>query len=164
MEFNDHEELVKIKFHKINDLIPFSNQYDCEMTPDFIDGGHGIQVSQSRWHWVSVRKYSELFLFQDPRLFSHHNKFFILFNGRRQFDSKFKPCSGKPQRGIYLAHITIMDRTLKLTNIRIGFISLSPAWGYIDVRDDICWWPILDIENSYHMEKSHQHNDSAINI
>ena len=48
MEFNDHEELVKIKFHKINDLIPFSNQYDCEMTPDFIDGGHGIQVSQSR--------------------------------------------------------------------------------------------------------------------
>lgn len=98
MEFNDHEELVKIKFHKINDLIPFSNQYDCEMTPDYIDGGHGIQ---------------------DPRLFSHHNKFFILFNGRRQFDSKFKPCSGKPQRGIYLAHITIMDRTLKLTNIRL---------------------------------------------
>ena len=48
MEFNDHEELVKIKFHKINDLIPFSNQYDCEMTPDFIDGGHGIQVSQSQ--------------------------------------------------------------------------------------------------------------------
>ena len=46
MEFNDHEELVKIKFHKINDLIPFSNQYDCEMTPDYIDGGHGIQVSQ----------------------------------------------------------------------------------------------------------------------
>ena len=45
MEFNDHEELVKIKFHKINDLIPFSNQYDCEMTPDYIDGGHGIQVS-----------------------------------------------------------------------------------------------------------------------
>ena len=46
MEFNDHEELVKIKFHKINDLIPFSNQYDCEMTPDYIDGGHGIQVRQ----------------------------------------------------------------------------------------------------------------------
>ena len=46
MEFNDHEELVKIKFHKINDLIPFSNQYDCEMNPDYIDGGHGIQVSQ----------------------------------------------------------------------------------------------------------------------
>ena len=119
MEFNDHEELVKIKFHKINDLIPFSNQYDCEMTPDYIDGGHGIQVSQPK---VSASKTPSK-NFQDPRLFSHHNKFFILFNGRRQFDSKFKPCSGKPQRGIYLAHITIMDRTLKLTNIRRGFIS-----------------------------------------
>ena len=70
MEFNDHEELVKIKFHKINDLIPFSNQYDCEMTPDFIDGGHGIQVSQSRWHWVSVRKYSKLFFSGPETVFS----------------------------------------------------------------------------------------------
>ena len=123
MEFNDHEELVKIKFHKINDLIPFSNQYDCEMTPDYIDGGHGIQVSQPQSLRPSLSATKLRTKFQDPRLFSHHNKFFILFNGRRQFDSKFKPCSGKPQRGIYLAHITIMDRTLKITNIRIGIIS-----------------------------------------
>ena len=54
MEFNDHEELVKIKFHKINDLIPFANQYDCEMTPDYIDGGHGIQVSINSLIWCKV--------------------------------------------------------------------------------------------------------------
>lgn len=98
-EFNDHEELVCMKFYKINDLEPFSNSFDCEMIPDYIDGGHGIQ---------------------DPRLFEHHNKFYLLFNGRRQFQTRFSSCGDRnPKRGIYLAHITIMDKTLKLTNIRL---------------------------------------------
>ena len=43
-EFNDHDELVEMNFHKINDLDPFPDSYDCEMNPDYIDGGHGIQV------------------------------------------------------------------------------------------------------------------------
>ena len=88
-----------MKFYKINDLEPFSNSFDCEMIPDYIDGGHGIQ---------------------DPRLFEHHNKFYLLFNGRRQFQTRFSSCGDRnPKRGIYLAHITIMDKTLKLTNIRL---------------------------------------------
>ena len=43
-EFNDHDELVGMNFHKINDLDPFPDAFDCEMDPDYIDGGHGIQV------------------------------------------------------------------------------------------------------------------------
>ena len=43
-EFNDHDELVEMHFHKINDLDPFPDSFDCEMNPDYIDGGHGIQV------------------------------------------------------------------------------------------------------------------------
>ena len=44
-EFNDHDELVAINFKKINELNPFPESFDCEMNPDYIDGGHGIQVS-----------------------------------------------------------------------------------------------------------------------
>lgn len=44
-EFNDHDELVAINFQKINELNPFPDSYDCEMNPDYIDGGHGIQVN-----------------------------------------------------------------------------------------------------------------------
>merc|ERR1711935_108561 len=116
-EFNDHDELVGMNFHKINDLDPFPDAFDCEMDPDYIDGGHGIQ---------------------DPRLFEHHNKFYILFNARRQHAAPFIACDDRlPQRGIYLAHITIMDKTLKLTHTRLLNYSGS-------TRVERNWLPIED--------------------
>lgn len=116
-EFNDHDELVEMHFHKINDLDPFPDSFDCEMNPDYIDGGHGIQ---------------------DPRLFEHHNKFFILFNARRQNPAPFLDCDQRqPQRGIYLAHITIMDKTLKLTHTRLLNYKMAQ-------RIERNWLPIED--------------------
>ena len=44
--FDKEDRLIALEFEKSNDLIPFptGQSYDCEMEPDYVDGGHGVQV------------------------------------------------------------------------------------------------------------------------
>jgi len=42
--FDKENRLIELEFEKLSDLVPFHNSFDCEMTPDYMDGGHGIQV------------------------------------------------------------------------------------------------------------------------
>ena len=42
--FDAEDQLIDLSFEKLNELSPFSGSFDCELEPDYIDGGHGLQV------------------------------------------------------------------------------------------------------------------------
>ena len=42
--FDAEDQLIDLSFEKLNELHPFPGLFDCELEPDYIDGGHGLQV------------------------------------------------------------------------------------------------------------------------
>ena len=42
--FDADDQLIDLSFEKLNELSPFPGSFDCELEPDYIDGGHGLQV------------------------------------------------------------------------------------------------------------------------
>lgn len=102
--FDKENRLIELEFEKLTELVPFHATFDCEMTPDYIDGGHGLQ---------------------DPRLYAYQDKLQMLFNGREQRSAPFEPCEQVPNRGIYAGQLSIIDREVKL--ISPNMLHLSSA-------------------------------------
>ncbi|CAG5110069.1 Oidioi.mRNA.OKI2018_I69.chr2.g4514.t1.cds [Oikopleura dioica] len=94
---------------------PFEDSYDCEMDPDWIDGGHGLQ---------------------DPRIISQKNTLKILFNARNQNKEPFQPCFGDIKRGLWMAELSknleIMNAARKLSEISLGKWDIERNWTPID--------------------------------
>jgi len=82
--FDAEDQLIDLSFEKLNELHPFPGLFDCELEPDYIDGGHGLQ---------------------DPRLFISTGKLQLMFNSRRQNSEPFIPCDQNPYRGIFSGNV-----------------------------------------------------------
>lgn len=69
-----------------------SDNFDCELNPDWLDGGHG---------------------YQDPRLFVWANELYLLFNSRMQVnDGSF--CDAKTKRAMFISRLKIFERSNEL--------------------------------------------------
>jgi len=100
----------------IKPLQIFPNTFDCEMNPDWIDGGHGLQ---------------------DPRIISQNNKLKILFNARNQNSQKFEECTGEIKRGIWSAELDLFSKVLskrprKIAEKGLGKWDVERNWTPVD--------------------------------
>lgn len=62
--FDKENRLIELEFEKLTELVPFHATFDCEMTPDYIDGGHGLQVRSSnmRFSCYALNKILEMLM------------------------------------------------------------------------------------------------------
>ena len=95
---------VPLEFQPFYDFLEKSKTFDCELDPDWADGGHGEQ---------------------DARIFTLNDHLYMIFNARQQLKEKGLPCpnlENYPQRGIFISKLI----TDKLSGFITGWHKAVP--------------------------------------